>query len=270
MRRRAARNSALLAGGACFCARSRPMRSLHVGPGGTGGSRGAAPARALDLQRERASPFDLALSGPSPASRRASPRYARWSDLRALPTAELTLDGEFVKGPQVLTVLFLADLLGRCPSRRARTRSWRGVPTGTRRSSPRASSPRTGPSSCSRSTEGGRGLAPAGPVIQPGPVRRHRLGGPRAGGRAVTGPRAQEALGRHGSRAGVLRRAVQRLLGRLGLPVPRRPGRPRDLGELLRELPPGPRDLRGHQGGPALPGRSPRTPATTGPSLSST
>lgn len=46
-----------------------------------------------------------------------STRYVRWSDLRALPTSTLTLDGEFVKGPQKVTALFLSDLWKAIPTR---------------------------------------------------------------------------------------------------------------------------------------------------------
>ncbi len=68
------------------------------------------PTRALDLHRERGSPYDLALTGRLTGVTAGETRYARWSELRALPTAELKLDWEFVKGPQVLTVVFLDEL----------------------------------------------------------------------------------------------------------------------------------------------------------------
>lgn len=110
MGRRDARNSAVLAGGACFLLGSRPMRSLHSAVAALAVLAAALPARALDLQRERGSPLDLALSGALAGVAPGETRYARWSDLRALPTTELRLDGEFVKGPQVVTALFLADL----------------------------------------------------------------------------------------------------------------------------------------------------------------
>jgi len=72
---------------------------------------GAIPARSLDLQRERGSPFDLAVTGRITGVPSGETRFARWQDLRALPTAQLTVDGEFVRGPQVLTVVFLDVLL---------------------------------------------------------------------------------------------------------------------------------------------------------------
>lgn len=71
----------------------------------------AATARPLDLQRERGSPYDLAVSGRITGVPSGETRFARWQDLRALPTAQLTVDGEFVRGPQVLTVVFLDVLL---------------------------------------------------------------------------------------------------------------------------------------------------------------
>jgi cytochrome c2 len=70
----------------------------------------AGQARALELRAERSSPNDLAVSGSLAGFPRGSVRYARWQDLRALPTSQLTLSGEFTKGPQVVTVVFLADL----------------------------------------------------------------------------------------------------------------------------------------------------------------
>jgi hypothetical protein len=75
----------------------------------------AAPARALDLHRERSSPFDLALKGRLAGVPPGEERYARWPDLRALATTRLRVTGEFVKGPQVLTVVFLSDLLAALP-----------------------------------------------------------------------------------------------------------------------------------------------------------
>jgi len=107
---RAARNSAVLVAGACFLLGSRPMKSLHPAMAALAVLAAPLQARAIDLQRERGSPFDLALSGSLAGVAPGETRYARWSDLRALPTAELRLDGEFVKGPQVVTALFLADL----------------------------------------------------------------------------------------------------------------------------------------------------------------
>jgi hypothetical protein len=77
---------------------------------------GAYPARALDLHRERSSPYDLALSGLLTGVPAGETWYVGWSDLRALPTSQLTVDGEFVKGSQLVTVVFLDDLLKALPA----------------------------------------------------------------------------------------------------------------------------------------------------------
>jgi len=67
----------------------------------------AAP---MDLHSERTSPYDLALTGKLSGVPEGGTMYARWADLRALPTTRLRLNGEFVDGPQELTVVFLDDL----------------------------------------------------------------------------------------------------------------------------------------------------------------
>jgi hypothetical protein len=67
-------------------------------------------ANALELHAGRVSPYDLALTGSLAGVGAGETRYARWSDLRALPTSELTVSGEFVAGPEVLTVVYLSDL----------------------------------------------------------------------------------------------------------------------------------------------------------------
>jgi cytochrome c2 len=67
-------------------------------------------ARALELHAARGSSFDLALTGLLAGVPAGETRYALWSDLRALPTTKVGIDGEFVPGNQVLTVLFLDDL----------------------------------------------------------------------------------------------------------------------------------------------------------------
>jgi hypothetical protein len=69
-----------------------------------------AQARALDLHAERTSPYDLALTGRIPGIPAGGTRYARWADLRALPTSKLAINGEFIAGPQIVTVVFLDDL----------------------------------------------------------------------------------------------------------------------------------------------------------------
>jgi cytochrome c2 len=76
----------------------------------------AGVARALDLHAERASPYDLALTGLLAGVEPGATRYARWADLHALPTTQLQVDGEFVKGPQTLTVVFLADVWKALPA----------------------------------------------------------------------------------------------------------------------------------------------------------
>lgn len=107
--RHGARNSAVLAGGAFFVltAQAMTLRSAAVAFLCV---LAVAPAVALDLHRERNSSYDLALTGRLAGVPNGETRYARWSDLRALSTSQVTLDGEFVPGPQVLTVVFLSDL----------------------------------------------------------------------------------------------------------------------------------------------------------------
>jgi hypothetical protein len=77
---------------------------------------GAGPARALELHAERSSPYDLGLTGRLSGIPAGETRYARWADLRSLPTSRLTMNGEFVDGPQELTVVFLADLWKALPA----------------------------------------------------------------------------------------------------------------------------------------------------------
>ncbi len=75
-----------------------------------------ARGEALELHRQRGSSFDLALTGRLAGLAAGETRYVTWAALRALPTSALTLDGEFVKGPQELTILFLADLVKALPA----------------------------------------------------------------------------------------------------------------------------------------------------------
>ena len=70
----------------------------------------ALPLAALDLHRERSAPTDLALTGKLIGVSAGETRYARWADLRALPTTKLTVTGAFMPGPQEVTALFLSDL----------------------------------------------------------------------------------------------------------------------------------------------------------------
>ena len=75
-----------------------------------------AAARPLDLRAARTSPFDLELTGRLAGVPAGQARYASWQDLRALPTSKVTLNGEFTSGDQVLTVVFLGDLLRALPA----------------------------------------------------------------------------------------------------------------------------------------------------------
>ncbi len=75
----------------------------------------AGPAGALQLHADRASPGDLALTGRLAGVPAGETRYARWDELRALPTSTLTLNGEFTPGAQALTVVFLDDLMKALP-----------------------------------------------------------------------------------------------------------------------------------------------------------
>jgi cytochrome c2 len=92
------------------------MKSLHAAAAALIVLAAAGTTRALDLHATRGSPLDLAVTGRLAGLAAGQTRYASWSDLRALPTSTLTLDGEFVKGPQRLTVVFLADLLAALPA----------------------------------------------------------------------------------------------------------------------------------------------------------
>jgi cytochrome c2 len=76
----------------------------------------AGRVRALDLHAVRGSPYDLAVTGLLAGVEPGATRYARWADLRALPTTRLRVDGEFVKGPQDLTVVYLADIWKALPA----------------------------------------------------------------------------------------------------------------------------------------------------------
>lgn len=67
----------------------------------------AAPPR---LHPEPTSPYDLVVRGALAGLPPGETRYVAWNDLRALPTRELVLDGEFVPGPQTVTVVAVAEL----------------------------------------------------------------------------------------------------------------------------------------------------------------
>lgn len=92
------------------------MKCAYAAAAVLGAAAAARPAGALELHRERADACDLALTGRLVGVAAGETRYARWSDLRALPTAKLVLDGEFGKGAQGVTAVFLGDLLRALPA----------------------------------------------------------------------------------------------------------------------------------------------------------
>jgi cytochrome c2 len=71
---------------------------------------GSRAAAVLDLQRARARPTDLAVSGLLAGVPPGETRFVPWAELRALPTSHLRLRDEFLPGEQEVTVVFLADL----------------------------------------------------------------------------------------------------------------------------------------------------------------
>lgn len=78
---------------------------------------GGLPLFGLQLHRERALPTDLAVTGRLTGVPAGETRYVRWADLRALPsTVKMKLDGEFVKGEQEVTALWLADVWAALPT----------------------------------------------------------------------------------------------------------------------------------------------------------
>lgn len=70
---------------------------------------------ALELHTEKQSAFDLALTGQIEGVPAGETRYLRWDELAALPSRVLKLDGEFVPGPQDVTIVMLTDLLAQLP-----------------------------------------------------------------------------------------------------------------------------------------------------------
>jgi cytochrome c2 len=87
------------------------MKLLHAAAAAFFIIAGAGNARALELHDTRSSPFDLEVRG----TLAGGTRYARWGDIRALPTSKVTVAEEFLKGPEVLTVVFVADLMKALP-----------------------------------------------------------------------------------------------------------------------------------------------------------
>jgi hypothetical protein len=71
---------------------------------------------AVTLHPERASPFDLTVTGALEGVPAGTKRYVRYEDLQALPTTKLHISDEFMRGDQEVTVVFLADL-------------WKAMPT---------------------------------------------------------------------------------------------------------------------------------------------
>lgn len=75
----------------------------------------AVAAAALTIRSERTDPTDLEVCGLLEGLRAGQSGFVSWSELRALPTQELALKGEFVPGEQKVTVVFLQDLLAALP-----------------------------------------------------------------------------------------------------------------------------------------------------------
>ena len=75
----------------------------------------AAGASALTLHSEKSGPTDLEISGLLAGVPAGESRWLRWADLRALPTRELEVEGEFLPGRQRVTLVFLQDVLDRLP-----------------------------------------------------------------------------------------------------------------------------------------------------------
>jgi cytochrome c2 len=87
------------------------MKLLHAAAAALCVLAGAESAQALELHDVRSSPFDLVVKG----TMAGGTRYARWSDIHALPTSKVTVSAEFLKGPEVLTVVFLSDIMKALP-----------------------------------------------------------------------------------------------------------------------------------------------------------
>ena len=68
------------------------------------------PLSALTLRLERAEPHDLEISGGLAGVPAGESRFASWAALRTLSPRRVVLDGEFVPGPQEVTIIDLARL----------------------------------------------------------------------------------------------------------------------------------------------------------------
>lgn len=75
----------------------------------------ALQASTLTLQETPSGPHDIAIAGEVEGIPAGEKRWLKWSDLRALPTEEHVIEGEFVPGPQKVTVAFLSTLLDNLP-----------------------------------------------------------------------------------------------------------------------------------------------------------
>ena len=73
------------------------------------------PLAAMELHRERAGPTDLEVTGLIEGVAAGESRFVRWTQLAALPQSKLTLTGEFLPGPQEVTVVYLSDLWAALP-----------------------------------------------------------------------------------------------------------------------------------------------------------
>lgn len=80
---------------------------MHLSAGVAGAEAGPP---VLELHRERAGAFDLAVRGQLPGVPAGETRWLRRAALAGLPVTKLKLTGEFVPGEQEVTVVFLDEL----------------------------------------------------------------------------------------------------------------------------------------------------------------
>jgi len=76
---------------------------------------GATGANALELHAGRSAATDLEVTGRLIGVPVGETKFVRWAELRALPTTKLRLEGEFVKGEQDVTAVFLDDIWKNLP-----------------------------------------------------------------------------------------------------------------------------------------------------------